>query len=339
MIELKDVKPYLDKCENPLILFDDDPDGLSSYLLFYHYLKKGSRVIVKNSPVLDESYVIRVRQYSPDLVIVLDKPIISQEFIDKISVPIIWVDHHPIVDVKGVKYFNPRFKDKKDNRPTTYWSYKLLKGPEWLALLGIISDWNLAGVKTLKKKYKELFKGVKLENPDDVLFDTEFGKLIRIVSFNLKGVVKGTYQFVSLMEKIEDPYEILEQKTEAGKKIYAKYEKVNKEYVNFYEEAMKQKDEEILVYRYATKNYSFTSDLSNELLHRVKARVIFIGRVDGDYIKASVRNRDGGKALPVILKKALDGLDGYGGGHDRASGCCVNVKDFDEFIKRFKKLV
>ena len=36
------------------------------------------------------------------------------------------------------------------------------------------------------------------------------------------------------------------------------------------------------------------------------------------------------------LKKALEGLDGDGGGHDNACGAHVAVKDFDVFLERFK---
>ena len=254
-------------------------------------------------------------------------------------IPVIWVDHHPIVKVKGVNYFNPRFKDKDDNRPTSYWCYKIVKGEKWIALLGIVSDWNLASFNTLKKGYEDLFKGVKIKNPDDVMFDTEFGKLIKIVSFNLKGLTRDTYNFIDLMLKIKDPYEILNKETEIGKEIYNKYEKINKEYIKLYNEAIKLKDDEIIVFRYVNDKISFTSYLSNELLHRTKAKLIIVGRIDKDEVKGSIRNREGGVVLPKVIKKALQGLNGYGGGHDRAVGFCVKLDDFDKFIEKFKKLI
>ena len=50
--QLKEIKVALDKSENPLILFDDDPDGICSYLLLKRYMDKGKGVVVKSSPKL-----------------------------------------------------------------------------------------------------------------------------------------------------------------------------------------------------------------------------------------------------------------------------------------------
>ena len=112
MISLEQIKKRINESENPLIFFDDDPDGLCSYLLIKEYFKKGKGVIIKNSPFLDEGYLRKVEELKPDLILVLDKSMIHQEFADKANVPIIWIDHHQIQDVKGVHYFNGRNKNK-----------------------------------------------------------------------------------------------------------------------------------------------------------------------------------------------------------------------------------
>jgi len=339
MITLQEIKELLDKSENPLIFFDDDPDGLCSYMLLMRYLKRGNGVIVKNSPTLDEGYLVRVRQYSPDLVIVVDKPKMSQDFIDKVNCPIIWIDHHPLNEVNGVKYFNPRFLNEDDNRPTTYWCWKIVNGEKWIALLGIIADWSLESFKELSKEYKDLFKDVMVKNPDDAIFDTEFGKLVRVVSFGLKGNVRGSYEFVNAMMRIKNPEEILERRTENGKRVWERFDKINKRYEKLFEEAMELKNEEKIVFTYVDDKYSFTGDLANELLHKTKAKFIFIGREDKGEIKASLRNRDKGVNLHIAVNKAISGLKGYGGGHEHAAGCCVKVADFSEFIERLKGLV
>lgn len=339
MISLKEIKKALDKSENPLIFFDDDPDGLCSYMLFMKYLKKGNGIIVKKSPTLDETYVVKVRQYAPDVILILDKPIVSQEFIDKMNVPVYWIDHHPIVDVKGVNYFNPRFENDSDNRPTTYWSYQCVKGEKWIALLGITSDWSLESFDKLKKDYDDLFEDVKVKNPDDVIFDTKFGKLIHIVSFNLKGMVNDTYNFIELFMKVKSPYEVLNKETEIGEKIYAKYEKVYKVYSKYLEEAMKLKDEEVIVYTYGDNKWSFSRDLANELLHRTKCRLLIIGRYDNGEVKGSIGNRIDGINLTNAVKRSLKGLDGYGGGHVHACGFCVKERDFKKFTDRLRKAV
>ena len=40
--------------------------------------------------------------------------------------------------------------------------------------------------------------------------------------------------------------------------------------------------------------------------------------------------------LPV-LKKALNGVEGYGGGHDYACGANIKKYDFEKFVKNIKK--
>ncbi|NTV23754.1 MAG: DHH family phosphoesterase, partial [Nanoarchaeota archaeon] len=59
------------------------------------------------------------------------------------------------------------------------------------------------------------------------------------------------------------------------------------------------------------------------------------GRIrNGDY-KLSLRSAKR-KVLP-ILHKALEGLKGFGGGHEHACGANVNEADFDEFLENIKK--
>src|SRR3989338_5155150 len=117
--QLKEIKDNLDSCNNPLFMFDDDPDGLCSFLLLYRYKKEGRGFIVKSKPFIDEKFVKKVEEYLPDKVFILDMPIVEQNFVDKIKVPIIWIDHHEPVKVDKVKYFNPRVKKSDEYYPTT----------------------------------------------------------------------------------------------------------------------------------------------------------------------------------------------------------------------------
>ncbi|MCD4666885.1 hypothetical protein K8R47_03685 [archaeon] len=335
MISLEKIRKRIYESKNPLIFFDDDPDGLCSYLLIKEYFKKGKGIIVKSSPALDEVYLRKVNEIKPDLIIVLDKPIIHQDFVDKINVPLIWIDHHPIRNIKGVHYFNPRFKDPEDNRPTSYWCYKLTKKHSWIALVGIVSDWSLASVSEFKENYHELLPE-KFKNPEDVLFNSELGKLIRIFSFVLKGKISEVRKAISVIEKIENPIEILEKTTPKGKYLYKKYERVEKTYDELIKDSKKIKGNP-LVYTYFNKQYSFTSDLSNELLYLNPKKIIIVGRYNDDVIRLSVRSSK--IKLPDLLNNAMKDLDGYSGGHDLACGGSINKKDFPTFISRLKKML
>ena len=138
--KFEEIRKYLEKSENPLIMFDDDPDGLCSFLTMNKLCDRGKHVVIKASPKLDVQYLNKITEYGPDLVVVLDKPIVSQEFIDNIQVPILWIDHHPVLKRKGIHYYNPRINDEKDNRPTTYWCYKIVNKENalWIATIGCI---------------------------------------------------------------------------------------------------------------------------------------------------------------------------------------------------------
>ena len=59
---------------------------------------------------------------------------------------------------------------------------------------------------------------------------------------------------------------------------------------------------------------SFTGDLSNELLSKFRDKVIIIAREKSGEMKASLRSPQSINIQPVIMK-ALEGLEGYGGGH------------------------
>ncbi|MBU2634042.1 MAG: hypothetical protein KJ674_02245 [Nanoarchaeota archaeon] len=336
-VSLEQIKEYLDKAENPLIFFDDDPDGLCSYLLLKRYFKKGHGVVVKAAPKLGVSFLRKVEEYCPDLVVVLDKPDIEQEFVDKVNVPLIWIDHHPIIDLEGVKSFNPLFKDKNDNRPVTYWCYQIVKQDEWIAMAGIVGDFCLATVKEFSEKYKDLFPK-DIGDPGEILFNSKFGKLIRIFSFILKNRTSEVNKVINILTKIEDPYEILDQKTSQGKCVYNNYEKVNKIYHELLEKALKTKaDGNLFVYTYASSKMSMTADLSNELFHRHPDKVVVVGRIKDDFVKLSLRSNK--IKLPKLIQKALENLDGSGGGHDHACGTTVSKYDLYKFIDNLKTYI
>ena len=53
----EDIRKELETTSRPLYFFDDDPDGLASFLLLYRFIGEGKGVIVKAGPTLDDSYL------------------------------------------------------------------------------------------------------------------------------------------------------------------------------------------------------------------------------------------------------------------------------------------
>lgn len=333
--QIKEIRGYIEKSKNPLFLFDDDPDGLTSYLLLKKHYKKGVGVCVKASPNSGVVYTAAVNRHKPDLAVILDKPFLDQEIINDMNVPIVWIDHHQPIKREGVRYYNPMIENDTDNRSTSYWAYRIVEENEWLAVVGIIGDWQMPEEKILKNfEYREMLGNGK--TPPELMFDSEYGKLIKVFSFIMKGTTEITNKSIELLEKINDPMEILEQSSANGKLIYERFEKNNREYEKLLNDALSQKDNSnVLVYTYPGGDRSFTGTLANELLHRMPNEIIILGREkDGD-MRMSLRSKD--RAILPVLKKVLEVIEGHGGGHLQACGASVKMEDFPKFVELIKK--
>ena len=332
------IRQELDDSVRPLFFFDDDPDGLSSFLQLYNYKQDGKGIVVKASPELGVQYLEKVKEYSPDKIFVLDKPLMEQEFIDGCKCPIIWIDHHTPVKRYGVNYFNPRLYDASNNVSTSELCYHVVKGDLWLAAVGIIGDWQLSEVtKEFSKKYKDLLNP-KIKKPDTALFETDIGKIIRIFQFLLKGQTKKVYQRIKILTRIHSPYELLNGTTPKARLLLKEYKPVE----TAYKELLKQGEEcltkdKFLIFKYYEDKISMSTDVSNELLHNHPKKIIFVARDRNGYVKGSIRCAF--LDIAAMMPEVLNGLDGYGGGHEHACGFSISTDDWDEFINRFKELV
>src|SRR3989338_2928448 len=184
---IEKVRDYLKTAKNPLIFFDDDQDGLCSFLLLYHYMKKAYGVPLKTAPILNESLLRNIDEYCPDVIFVLDIANMEQRFIDNIDVPVIWVDHHPVSEIKrkNLIYINPR-KDNNMYLPTSYICHKIVQQNIWLGVCGSIADYYLPEyLGEFKKKYIGLFP--KKDIIGDITYSSKIGEVIRLFSFILKG--------------------------------------------------------------------------------------------------------------------------------------------------------
>ncbi|MGV8086035.1 MAG: DHH family phosphoesterase [Candidatus Woesearchaeota archaeon] len=346
--ELKELRDELLSSKKPLIFFDDDADGTCSFLLYYRFLKdyndSAKGIIVKGSPELkDDLFLRKIEEYNPDKIFVLDKPIISQDFIDAAKKPIVWLDHHPLQIRSRVKYFNPlKHKCKfyvPDNRPTTYWAYKTIEKDRpqdlWIAMIGCVSDWFVPDFhKNFSKKYPDLLpKDLVIKSPGTVLFETKLGVLSRIINFNLKYPTKEAMTAVKILTRITDPYEILNQTTPAGKYIYKHYEFINKIYEST-KASVKINEDKLLLFEYEDK-YSLNSELSNDLMYTYPDKIVLIAKLKGESYHCSFRSVD--LNVRDVLERALVDIDGYGGGHEHACGGNITVKDWQKFLENLRR--
>ena len=330
------IREELMHSRRPLFIFDDDPDGLASFLLLYRLVREGKGFPLKSDPILKERYAAKVEEYGADKVFVLDIPMIEQGFADAVKVPIIWIDHHGPHPVSGVQYFNPRLANKDDNLPTSWNCYQVARQDLWIAMTGIVGDWYLDYAAEFHQQYPRLLPA-DVQRPQDALFASELGTLVKVFSFILKGKTGEVMKAIKVLTRIQDPLEILDGTTPQGRFILKKYQEINKEYSLLIKQALKEgkKKGKLLQFIYQADSNSFTKELSNELLYHFPEKTILVCREKEGKMKCSLRESE--LALPAIVQKALAGLEGYGGGHEHACGTVVAAADFPKFVERVKE--
>lgn len=337
--EITRIRSELDNCKRPLFFFHDDADGLSSFLLFYRHKKEGRGVVVKTHPKMDSRFARKVAEYQADKVFILDIPIVEQNFFDEVAglnVPMIWIDHHNPQDVQHALCFNPRRKNPKDDTCVTRICYEVVKSDLWIAMVGSVGDWQKPAYwDSFVSEYPDLI-GKEMSRPEQAMFSSRFGELVKVFSFVLKGKTEDVVNCMKVLTRIESPYEILEQTTPSGKFLFKRYGKIKEYYDNLLKSAMHRvTNDRLFVFIYKGERYSFSSELSNEIVYYHPSKTILVGREKSGEIKYSIRSIRFN--LPNVIKTALSGVDGYGGGHEHACGACVKAKDNDLFIKQFRE--
>ncbi|PIN75982.1 hypothetical protein COV18_00995 [Candidatus Woesearchaeota archaeon CG10_big_fil_rev_8_21_14_0_10_37_12] len=338
--EVEKLKEELLSCKRPLFFFHDDPDGLASFLLCYRFVKEGRGLPIKAYPnIKKEPYARKVEEYGADKVFVLDVAMVEQEFIDAVKVPIVWVDHHTLLERDNVLYLNPQKRGVNVPTPALIWQVTADERPEdlWLATVGTIGDWYLPDfAKEFQKKYPELLPK-RCKKVEDALFNSDVGTLVKVFSFNLKGSMKDVLESIKVLTRIDDPYDILEQKTAKGRLLWKRYLAINTQYEALLSEALKEAtDDKLYVHIYQDDRLSLTKDVSNELLYKLKDKVIVFGRHVAGEMRCSLR-APAGVQLSQALQKALVGIQGYGGGHEQACGAAIKSDDFDQFLKNLRE--
>ena len=333
--EIEKIREELDSCKKPLFFFHDDPDGVCSFLQFYRYKREGKGVIVKSNPVIDEKFIRKVEEYNPDKIFVLDIAVVEQEFIDSVKQKIIWIDHHQPLKRSNVSYFNPRNNDIKSNPPVSYICNRVVENDDWIALVGFTGDWYFPkDIERFKEKYPDLLPE-NIEKPEDALYTTRLGVLTRVFAFILKGTTSEAMKSVKILTRIDNYNEILRQTTSKGRFIWKRYEKIKKEYEELLKEALKNTEDNLIVFSYDDNKMSFTGDLANELQYKFPEKIIIVCRRKSGEMKCSLRSKN--HILPDIINKSLHNIEGRGGGHEHASGAVIKQEDFAEFIENFKK--
>ncbi|MEM2932698.1 MAG: DHHA1 domain-containing protein [Candidatus Pacearchaeota archaeon] len=345
--KIEEIREILEKYNNPIYFFDNDVDGLAAFLLLRKWSGKGKAVAIKSFPELNPSYARKISELHGDCVFILDKPRVSNEFLEKAkeqNVRVVWIDHH--LD-------NPGFKEKKDdwiffnptlefsiNRPVTYWAYKIIGGQkqyQWLLALGCLADWYLPQeISELYKSYENLFeiKPEKSEKVGKILYETTFGKIILMLNFGLKDTTTNILKLTKFLTEINSPQAILEESNK-NKTMHKKFKQIYKRYQNLLEKAKKFAKQDLLWFQYGG-SLSISAELSNALIYLYPEKLVVVAYIKDEKARISVRSSTN---IREIVLKALEGLEGAsGGGHEMALGANVRVEDLPSFRERLEKL-
>lgn len=339
--QVKKLKEHLDRAQNPVFFFDNDPDGLCSYLLLRRFYNKGKGVSVKSFPELHENYFRKVEELNADYIFILDKPIVSDAFLDeaeKHNVPVVWVDHHEVEGRKipdFVDFFNPL--DNPDSNgvgePTTFLCYQITGKKEdlWIAVIGCISDSYLPDFyESFSDCYPEL--SVPAENAFDVFFKSEIGKIARMFSFGLKDRVTNVVNMTKFLVEVKTPHEVLLE-SKKNYSMHRRFEDINSRYKKLVEKAKSLANQDKLLFFQYGGTLSISADIANELIYLYPEKIVIVAYLSG--IKANISAR--GKNVKQIFLKSIEGLeDASGGGHNDAIGGRVKIEDLEKFRDNFE---
>jgi single-stranded DNA-specific DHH superfamily exonuclease len=346
--QVKEIKEHLERAQNPIFFFDNDPDGLCSFLILRRYLGRGKGVAVKSFPDLDSSYFRKVQELGSDYIFILDKPMVSKEFFKEVeqnNIPVVWIDHHEVqVEIpEWVDYYNPLFKDKLRTKkqdfaePVTYICYQITQKKEdmWIAVVGSVSDRFVPDFyDEFKKKYPDL--SVVSENAFDIFYNSQIGKIAKMFSFALKDRTTNVVGMIKFLVSVLTPYEVLDE-NKNNFSMHKRFKQIDLKYLKLLKKAkeMEKPSEKVLFFQYGG-DLSISSDLSKELSYKFTKKIIIVSYIKGPKANISVR----GKNAREIVLKAIEGLEGAtGGGHKEAVGAKMNVEDLETFRKNLLKLV
>lgn len=338
--QIDEIIEHLNNAQNPVFFFDNDQDGLCSFLLLQKYLGRGKGFPIK-TPSLTKEYFRKIEEFHSDYIFILDNPNVSEEFVEEVekrNIPIVWIDHHEISPEKipkYINYYNPLFNEDKKNEPTTYLCYKITKRKEdiWIAIIGCISDYF---VPEFYKEFSKDYSDLCLNSKDafEILYGSEIGKLARIFGFALKDKTSNVISMMKFLMNAKNPYDILEENNK-NKSLHKKFQEIDKKYQKFLEKAKKNISGELVIFKYAGGT-SMSSDLANGLKFLFPNKIIFVIYTKGAKMNISGR----GKNVRDLISKAIDGLEtATGGGHENAVGAQIRKEDIKEFEKRIRELV
>jgi len=334
--QISEIKEHLEKAQNPIFFFDNDADGLCSFLLLQRWIGRGKGVAMKSQD--SGSYFRKVNELGADYIFILDKPVVSEKFFDEVrqvNLPVVWIDHHENNNIPSfVNYYNPLLNKKKTNEPVTEICYGITKREEdlWIAVVGCVSDHLIPEFYSeFKAKYPDL--AIDSENVKEVYYKSPLGRIARIFNAGLKDRTTNVVSMLKFLMKAKSPYEVLEESKE-NQTMHFKFNEIEERFQRLLEK-VEDDGEKILFFQYGGE-LSISSDLAQGLKYRFPEKIIVVIYSSGNKVNISIR---GNNVREIVLEVIKDLEEATGGGHEKAVGVRIKLKDIEKFKEKFSELV
>jgi len=337
--QVMEITEHLQKAQNPIFLYDNDADGLCSYVLLRKFIGRGKGVALRTYPEIDAGYARKVQELGADYVFVLDKPFLGTAFLaelESIKVPLVWIDHH-VVEHRYA-YSNLHIYNSADNgkaEPVTALCYQITQREEdmWIAMMGCIADhyWP-SFASRFAKSYSNLWDVNNKKDPFFIYYSTPIGRLARSLGYGLKDSISHVVYLQNFLISCSSPNDLAKE-LESDSSLGVKYREV-KEVVDSLVQETKTFDGQKLIFFKYSGTTSISSDLSNELCYRNPKSVIAVVYQNGVVNNISMRGRN----VKGVVEKILVQFKGAsGGGHRDAVGVRIRSEDLDAFEIALKK--
>lgn len=341
--QISEIREHLENAQNPVFFFDNDQDGLCSFLLLQRAIGRGRGVPIKTFPEMDKGYFRKVREFGADCIFILDKPMISDEFfeeVEKNNIPVVWIDHHDIPErsvPKFVNFYNSFSSSNNFGVPVTAICYEISRRKEdsWLGIVGCVADHYLPNFYSdFLNEFPEM--GIKTEDAFEVLYDSEIGKVARMLGFGLKDRLTNVIHMIRFLMDARGPHDVL-QESKKNKAMHARFNFLFPKYEKVLKKAMSVggKSNKLLFFEYSGE-FSISSDLANELIYRFPKKYVVVAYLTGGKINISAR---GPNVKKIILDVIAEFENSSGGGHTDAVGAVIQKNDLEVFRERLKKNV
>lgn len=336
--DLKTFKGFMNLDGKKVLLYHNDPDGISSATLLLKFFPD-MESIPKPGPRMDDEFLEEMIKKKPKLVIFADMSG-DQEWekikvLQKAGCKTMIIDHHIYeknLNSKDILHINPRFKEKGAYIPTAYMIYKILEDSGfdvkehcWIAAMGVIGDYGFQDCKDFLDMCRKEYPYLLREHP----LESKLGKGADLITYAviMKGL-RGAGESLKILMDSMDYGEFAN-----NEKLQRWGEEMEREFEFIIKDAEREEcpDKDIIIFKIKSR-FNISSAVATHFGEKYPGKIVVVRKDKNGGVKLCFRNQNGRVNLGDVVKKCTSGI-GSGGGHEKAAGAFVT--DWEKFKKRF----